>query len=445
MSAAEVLQMKCTKDAMARHLGLLVGLGEQQPSAGAAATMAAAAAAGLAPNVPQLHTLMEDLRLVSALLSAHAVWEQQVGLWDISPPASSQRVNPSGSCSASKVASVDNDTPEAGAMQRARRAGLLQQPTELATLRPPSKPSNSSTATTALVSAGSGGALGALLGDGNVPQRRTSDPNLFAQPHQPLPQPLPRPQQHHSSSSGSESGRAGPMGAPALLWISAAAVARGMTLHSPADRLRVLTRLVPPPSSGNHGWQGQAALITCLAASTAATANMFLMGMMAIHHLSNVFTGDGAGQLSQLKLGCATLLAFAPDEASCLAGCYFMELCVTIAAGPSPMGPAAAAVPPPPAGLSKESVMDHALTTLLTMLEREGAPTGRADVTLGILQSLGRVLRRPGFPHLSRHLSQQAGRWVRALVGAAHAQRIGGRLQLLVVVKAMEVSHISFM
>mmetsp|Transcript_8434 Transcript_8434/g.20251 ORF Transcript_8434/g.20251 Transcript_8434/m.20251 type:complete len:738 (+) Transcript_8434:3940-6153(+) len=225
---------------------------------------------------------------------------------------------------------------------------------------------------------------------------------------------------------------------PSLLWISAAALARCMASYSPSERLKVLAMLVPPPNQHNTGWRGQAALITCLAASTAADANMFLMGMMAVHHLSNVFGGDGAAMLNQLKLGCATLLALAPDEGSAIAGCYFMEICVAIAAVSASRGLSVPATPPS-SMIGCEVVVEHALTTLLALLEREGAPGGGPSGALAAIQSTSRLVRRTGLPQVGRTITMQLGRWVRALVAAAHLQRPGGRLPVCVTIKSLDL------
>lgn len=418
IAAAEALQARCAAESRARHLGIVLSLGNQW-SPNAAESIAEAAVPGLAPRLESLHRLMEDLRELSAVLSAHAVWEQQDGLWNEDGSGSGHiNVGRSGSSNSSKAPGParagswggEGDNPEVNSFLEA--AALAARGVGLGSGNKSSNRS-SSTANRPVPASGSASGSGSI-----------SVPGLQSTPGAHL-------QQWQQQAAEAR-------GVPSLLWISAAALARGVSACSPSDRLKVLAMLVPPPSRHNGGWKGQAALITCLAASTAAAANMFLMGMMAIHHLGNVFAGEGATLLNQLKLGCATLLALAPDEASAIAGSYFLELCVAIVALAPPRAPGAA-MGPPTSTLCPKIVVDHALTTIITLLEREGTPTGRPAVSLAALQTLFRLLRRPRLPQVSRTIGLQPVRWIRALVASIRVQRAGGRVSLLVVIKALEV------
>ena len=421
--AAEALQAYCASKSRARHLGLVLALGEKW-APNAAESLAAAAVPGLAPRLASQASLMEDLRELAAVLAAHAVWEQQLGHWQdpSTGPSGSLAVPPhagsvagsfsippphrGGSGSTSSSAAPEEVTSLQEVAARAALAfGHGSGPGPGPGLGPGPGPGPGQPAP---VGAPEGnGRSGSSNQSTNAQQTRLglsgSGPSYNGAyapaPHLQPPLQEQQPYHHHHSRQPPQHL---PNPVPSLLWISAAAVARGMIAHTPSDRLRVLAVLVPPPDQHNSGWKGQAALITCLAASTAASANMFLMGMMAIHHLSNVFAGEGAALLNQLKLGCATLLALAPDEASAIAGCYFMELCVAIVAvSPQVGGAAAAAGRPPSSTISSEVVVDHALSTLLTLLEREGAPSSRPAVVLASLQSLWRLLRHPCLPQVT--------------------------------------------
>eukprot|EP00873_Tetraselmis_striata_P020647 jgi/Tetstr1/440911/TSEL_029182.t1 len=447
MAAAEALQARCSHELMASHLGMLLSLGAGPAADGDSPAPAALLRPAAAPPGDEFHGLMEDLHGLAHMLSAHAVWEQRLGVWDLRAwPAA----NGSGSCSSSKLSGEER---EAG---RAPPRPLH---------RPPSWTAGSSnTTTTRLPSAGAS--------HGPLPQTPLPSSALPWPPQAPptagwdAAPPRPPPRLGPPSSQPQAPPQPQPAGGrvPSLLWISATAAAAGMALHRPADRLKVLAMLVPPPSQHNAGWRGQAALITCLAASTGATANMFLMGMMASHHLRNLFDGAGVATLSQLKLGCATLLALAPDEASAISGCYFLEVCIAIVCSPTAVpnqlpppppqphrggpsaGPAAGAAAAADGGggdplLSRDAVVQHVLDTLLTVMEREGVPAGRPTIMMAALQSLCRILRRGALLNLARVVALQQLRWVRVLVRAAHLQASGpgGRVATLVVVKALEV------